>query len=253
MDRMTNLVMGWCNYTWDKSRIFVKSLRDTGYKGDIVFIEGTSDELTLSKYKEYGVTIIPCKNDLNFIFGECFHFLIYNESNYDHVFLSDVRDVVFQSNPFDCQSMKNSYLHLTSEDLKIKEQALNSLWIKNIYGSDILEKIGNETIICGGVLYGGIASIINWVEKIFVNSEKVEQAVLNYLFRTGKLDAIAEPNDGSSVVWTIGTKIDTEHDDFYKIKNNLITTLDDIIPPVIHQYDRHIRIKEMLEKYYADV
>lgn len=262
---MKQLILSWCNYTWNNSKIFVKSLRDTGYKGDIVFVDGTQDEFTLSKYKEYKVSILPCGKEMKDIVGVFLSFLINNEDVYNKVFTSDVRDVVFQSNPFDYVNDYN--LHLVSEDLKIKEQHLNVGWIKQDYGSDILAQIENETIICAGTTYGGIESVITLIEKMLIQSPKNHQAMINYLVRTGKIEAIVEPNDGHSVVWTIGTKIDTEHDDFYKIQEQLITTidddfykiqkpiittLDDVIPPVIHQYDRHPRIRKMLEFYYAD-
>jgi len=247
---MKQLVLSLCNYTWNNSKIFVKSLRDTGYNGDIVFVEGTQDAFTLSKYKEYKVSILPCGKGMKDIVLVILSFLIHNEDIYNNVLLSDSRDVVFQYNPFDY--MKDYKLHLTCEDLKIKEQRLNVGWMKQDYGSDVLAQLENETIICAGTVYGGITSIIDWIDKLLINLPKTSQSTLNYLFRTGKLEAIAEPNDGHSIVWTIGTKIDTEHDDFYKIKEHLITTIDDIIPPVIHQYDRHHRIREMLGSYYTN-
>jgi hypothetical protein len=223
---MNQLVLGWCNFKWDKTKIFVKSLRGTGYTGDIVFIEGTQDEFTLAKYKWYDVTILPCEKGNRNIIEKFFTFLVSNEEKYDKIILSDVRDVVFQYNPFEC--FKDDKLHLTTEDLKIKDQPLNSFWIKQEFGVDALERMKNETIINAGVM-------------------------LNYVVRMERLEAVVEPNDGTSLVWTIGTKIDTEHDDFYKFYgDHFIMTSTHYIPTVIHQYDRHPRIKEMLESYYAD-
>jgi hypothetical protein len=248
---MTNLVLSWCNFKWNKSKVFIKSLRGTGYKGDIVFVEGTQDEDTLAKYKEHNVTVLSCEAGNKHIIEKIFAFLISNEEKYDKVILSDSRDVVFQYNPFEC--FKDKELHLTTEDLKIKDQPLNSFWIKQEFGADVLEKIGDGIIINAGITYGGIASAINWVEKCLIYSPKVEQAILNYVFRMGKLTAVVEPNDGSSLVWTIGTKIDTEKDDFYKFYgDHFIMTNNHYIPTIIHQYDRHPKIKEMLENYYAD-
>lgn len=248
---MNQLVLSWCNYTWNKTNVFVKSLRGTGYNGDIVFIEGIQDELTLAKYAQYNVTILPCEKGNRNIIEKFFTFLINNEEKYNKVLLSDVRDVVFQHNPFDY--FKDDKLHLTTEDLKIKDQNLNSFWIKQEFGADVLEKIKNEIIINAGIMYGGIISVINWVEKCLIYSPKVEQAVLNYVYRIGRLDAVVEPNDGHSLVWTIGTKIDTEHDDFYGIIGHHIVTLGNhVAPPIIHQYDRHSRIRKALEDYYAD-
>lgn len=252
MGRMTNmkqLVISWCNYAWDKSRIFVKSLRKTGYTGDIVFIGGTSDPLTISKYNWYSVGMIVCGNTNESITRTYLSFLLNNIDIYDRVLLSDARDVVFQSNPFD--NMDNK-LHVVCEDLKIRDQYLNKFWVEQDYGTDIFEKINNDTIICAGTTYGGIILVIEMVIEILVRINKNYQATLNYLCRSGNVNAVIEPNDGNSLVWTIGTKIDTEQDDFYKFREHLVTTLDNVAPPIIHQYDRHSRIKEMLENYYAD-
>lgn len=254
MDRTINmkqLVISWCNYEWSKSRVFVKSLRDTGYDGDIVFIEGTKDEFTLSKYKWYNVEILPCPCDNTKITREYLSYLVHNQDKYDRVLLSDVKDVVFQSNPFDTMDTK---LHLVTEDLKIKDQNLNAYWVRTDFGEDAFSRIGNETIICAGTTYGGIILVIDMVMKMLEQLPKNYQAILNYLCRTNQLiNPVIEPNDGHSLVWTIGTKIDTEHDDFYGIIGHHIVTLSpSVAPPIIHQYDRHLRIKEMLENYYAD-
>jgi len=246
---MKQLVISWCNYTWNKARIFVKSLREVGYVEDIVFISGTSDTNTLSKYKLYGVKTLECYNVNKSITEKYLSFLVDNKESYDRVFLSDTRDVVFQRNPFDNMDTR---LHLVTEDLKIRDQYLNRFWVKQDYGDNILSQIDNNTILCAGTTYGGILPVIDMVSKILIYIQKNYQATLNYLCRTNQLDAVVEPNDGHSAVWTIGTKIDTEHDDFYKISGHKITTLDDVIPSVIHQYDRHFRIREMLENYYAD-
>jgi hypothetical protein len=101
-------------------------------------------------------------------------------------------------------------------------------------------------------MYGGIVPILDWISKLLVHVPKVEQAVLNYLVWTGQLEAFVAPNDGHAIVWTIGTKIDTERDEFYKLIGLYITTLDYFVPAVVHQYDRHPIIKEMMENYYAD-
>jgi hypothetical protein len=232
------------------SRIFVKSLRETGYDGDIVFISGTNDPNTLSKYNEYKVKILECESVNKFITEKYLSFLVDNKEVYDRVLLSDTRDVVFQHNPFEHMDTK---LHLVTEDLKINDQYLNKFWVEQDYGVDILSQIGDNTIICAGTTYGGIIPVIDMVSKILVHIQKNYQATLNYLYRTDQLDAVVESNDGHSLVWTIGTKIDTEHDDFYGIIGHHIVTLGNhVAPPIIHQYDRHPRIKKALEDYYAD-
>jgi len=243
------LVISWCSYNWDKSRIFVKSLRGTGYMGDIVFIEGTQDPFTLTKYNWYNVKMLQWDKTKG-LTEVYLSYLNENKNNYDKVLLCDMRDVVFQRNPFDF--MLDNKLHLVSEDLKIKDQILNSGWLEHAYGIKVLRQIENNQVLCAGTTYGGIIPLIEMVEKILRHVPKNSQAILNYLYWTGLLRAVVDPNDGHSVVWTIGTKIDTEHDDFYKIKDHKITTLDDVTPPVIHQYDRHPRIARILENYYAD-
>jgi hypothetical protein len=250
MEHMTNLVISWCNYTWDKSKIFVKSLRKTGYDGSIVFIEGTHDEFTLSKYKEYGVVIEPCGKSKREIMDAYVRVLSISVDIDDRVFLSDARDVVFQSNPF--SYIIDNELHLTSEDLKIKEQHLNRFWIQQEFGNEVASLIGENQVLNAGIMYGGIEPIKEWVSKLMIFVPKVEQAVLNYLYWTGLLSAIVEPNTGHRIVWTIGTKIDTDKKEFYVLDDGIITTLDDVVPPVIHQYDRHKKIKDILEKLYAD-
>ena len=101
-----DLIIGaFNNYTdYDVLKPWVQSIKDTGFKGDtVLFAIGTTPEL-VKKLGEEGVIVISIpKNDRMMIhmqrFIHIYDFL--KQKDYRYVVSTDVRDVIFQSNPFD--------------------------------------------------------------------------------------------------------------------------------------------------------
>lgn len=243
---MTNeLVFGFCDYTWDKSAPFVRSLRCHGYKGDIVFFGNVPDAGTLSMYNDYDVKVKKVNNLFNF--QDVIDYLSVNF--YEKVFASDVRDVVFQDNPF--YYFDTESLFLFEEDLNIGEQSLNAHWIRHGYGQVVLDTLKDRKIINAGISCGGVDAVIECLSMLRDKLISSTQATLDFLVYTGQIRAKIFSNNGG-FVWNIGTKIDTEHDDFYVLDAPYICTKQHILPVVVHQYDRHPGIANMIKECYAE-
>lgn len=74
--------------------------------------------------------------------------------NFDRVLLSDLRDVVFQSNPFDLVHGNEIVCSLEDDSLTIGSNWANSLWVERVGGSRLKEELSNRRISCVGVLVG---------------------------------------------------------------------------------------------------
>lgn len=71
---------------------------------------------------------------------------------YDRVLLSDLRDVVFQSNPFDLISGDGIVYGLEDERETLGSQWANSTWLTQVGGSRLLTELAAERISCVGVV-----------------------------------------------------------------------------------------------------
>ena len=88
---------------------------------------------------------------------------------YARIWMIDVRDSFFQSDPFafvlvPSSEQKNS-LHVFSgvESFPIKECGWNSGWVKDCFGPQMLAEIGSQGIICSGVSVGTAAAAAEYI------------------------------------------------------------------------------------------
>ena len=112
-----DLIVGvYTNYTWDKIKFWVNSIDQSGFKGDKMMVVYNSDaasvKMLASKgFKVYGFNQYPTTGDLFFPgqfavvvrrFLDLWGFFTRMDlSQYRYVIHTDVKDVVFQTNPSD--------------------------------------------------------------------------------------------------------------------------------------------------------
>jgi hypothetical protein len=106
----------------------------------------------------------------------------------ENVILSDIRDVVFQDNPFNYLSGKD--LDFSSEPETVGGCTQhNGLWVRNIYGDEVLDEIKDQQILCCGVTAGKRSAVIDLCNSLLEESKKVsqfiDQASLNVLYGRG--------------------------------------------------------------------
>lgn len=275
-----NLIMGIANgYRFNDIKPFIISLRNTGYNGDIVlFAETTHPSIKqiASKYKiicvEYNNTypflftinkndpMLPETSSKNFHLFSYRHIIYYQYLNkhikqYSHIMLTDVRDVVFQQNPFLEISNQGLNCFLEASEEKIKnDHAHNAAWVRNALGQEILDIIGDQTISCAGIIIGNSPSIIDYIKQMvsiiisYPNAAgPTDQGLHNYLIHTNKLKIMTLHRNGEGPVLTIGRiphgtiKIDS--------RGNLLNN-DGSIPNTLHQYDRHPDINQRIMAHY---
>jgi hypothetical protein len=165
------------------------------------------------------------------------------------VLLTDTRDVYFQANP--AVALPAEGLNVFEEDasMTIGTCPYNSLWIQLGYGDEALRKMSKEAISCVGTVCGDYGSITYYlrllrqeVERIQPRTQKPQdQGAHNYLINE-VLDAVSWKNEDAEV-YTVGY-----------IKRNTVQIVDGRIvntrghaPSVIHQWDRHKNLIELVE------
>jgi hypothetical protein len=174
--------------------------------------------------------------------------------DYSFVLLSDVRDVVFQDDPF--VGVKGGLLvSVENFDLTINSEDFNRGWILDAYGQDMLDRIGGCYISCSGVTLGDVKSVKVYVDKMLgeicsqpfkkMRSRIYDQAFHNKLLHCGELESVVPCFSLQSNIATLGCmdigQISMSNDG--KVLNR-----DGTVIPIVHQYDRH---QVLVEKFLS--
>jgi hypothetical protein len=196
---------------------------------------------------------------------------------YDKVITTDVRDVVFQSNPFDFIQNDHSRLFFSSEQLLYKDEPWGRQNLQETFGLTLYENWKHWEIFNVGVLAGKSANIEDLMLQIFITCQGrpipiCDQAVFNYLinrtnFATTMPEGIVKFDHSSPWCVQAGTVADPNKLDMFRphwtrdindlrfeIRNGLIGRVlpDDSHMPyiIVHQYDRVPEWKKLIEEKY---
>jgi hypothetical protein len=246
-------------YGWGQIRVFVVSLRRSGFAGEIALFVDSIDDETRANASRYGVTLVESSSHLlmrcHLCVARYFRYCEYLcEHPCDKVMLSDVRDVYFQGDPFAMHG--DVALAFFAEDARmtIGECVSNRRWIRLAAPAGAAaDHLMAKPIACSGTTLGTHASVMRYLESMMCAFFRVEPAHLfvqgidqgfhNWLVHGGKIDgARLFPN---------GRWIDTLG---YVEARRISLGADGKIVgsagepcPVIHQYDRHPWLRKHIE------
>lgn len=261
------------HYNFRMVEPFLSTLRKSGYDGDVVFFCSDISSVTARKLASRGVRLVHFQSEFPYTrdaaltkyndrwparnyevtvlrFLLAYAFLKAHEGEYEYVMLTDVRDVIFQKDPFDFPI--GDSLCCFSESEQIIHSPINVAWITEGFGGKTVEQIGRNTIVCSGTIIGSTARVLEFLD-IFLdtaaqhfktlpegkkNSGGIDQGFFNYLVRTGAMpfSRVFQNDDGP--VLTLGYKTSVDFDS----KTKTVRNAKGAIPNVVHQYDRHLGI-----------
>lgn len=262
-----NIVLGVAlGYNLDHLRNFVCSFRSFNKIDDVsLFIDPNINDDLKMFFAHHNVQILYLKNQEfadtlihNRRFIEYLDFL--STTNHNQVLLTDTRDVIFQGNPFRDSTLDFLNLFLEDSGNTIGNCRFNSFWIEAAYGDLGKEKLFPQLVICCGTILGTHSEIIKYLKKykqelIRIRSQRpdvyssvtVDQSIANYIGHISSNDLNIEIKPNGDLVGTIGVSMCSDQAlDQIIFKNGLIS-VNDLIPPVIHQYDR----SQLLVNFYS--
>jgi len=181
------------------------------------------------------------------------HFMYYgfvkeHEQEYDHIFIADARDLVFQKNIFEFPFEKP--LNFFFEDKKVGNCSLNSKWVSEQFGQQALKEIADQFITCAGTTIGKSDAVRYYLQKIIEYTLEIEnpimdQGVHNYLVHTNKFDLpIGLYNNETGPICTM------HYASKYKLKDGVVTDFQGRVYDVLHQYDRHPALVNHFNRIY---
>ncbi len=158
----------------------------------------------------------------------------------DWVLISDVRDVLFQDDPFRA-SKPVLEVFLEAETELIGASSYNKRWLSNLYSADIAQSLSNKVVSCSGVTRGSHTEVVRYLNAMCEQIESAcralgahDQGIHNYLLYTGMLDPVLATKNESGDVLTAGVLPKLQLDSHGRcIREN------GVIVPIVHQYDRH--------------
>ena len=182
-------------------------------------------------------------------------------SRYDQVMMSDVRDVVFQRNPFDGIASPKCHFYLESAARTIGEDQTNARWVRGCFSAEEAELLAPCRISCSGITIGGTAAIVAYLERMAARIRGVswrvyrqighgyDQAIHNYLVHLdSEIDGIVVENNQHIATMALEPRA------FYRLdRESLIYGPGDHLFPICHQYDRFPDLRKAVEARFAPV
>ena len=268
------------NYTTDQLAPFVKSLRSTEFRGEVAFFIDRLSDTTIQFLHTHDCRTIPFRQFRHFRgaqsvrrvlarvfrafwshspppervrrlvtqFWNCMaaRFFVYEsylrqmDGRFEKVMLTDVRDVVFQRDPFEF-SMAGRLCAFQESLPRIGDDYFNSQWIKDAFGRKVYERLCDCPVYCAGVTIGSASGVGDYLHTMTryllsrVGLAGYDQGVHNYLIHTGRMEDVVCYRNWMGPVLTLGAVATS---DIRMSADGILRNLDGEIANVIHQYDR---------------
>lgn len=244
----------------DQVRIFVESLRASGYTGDVAMLIGVTDFALASYLRRHGVT----PNRIWFIRRfhgpiHAYRFQLFADhlrayrDRYDEVLISDVRDVAFQAHPFTDISSPAVHYFLEGDNRTIGNEPTNMVYARLFLPETDVERLKPCRISCCGVVLGGMTAMSGYLDCMTADLAAVPMNVRRKIGadtafhnRIGHLTGMVpvEMVENNVHVATMGI----EPASTYRIgPDHVIRTHEDAVPAILHQYDRIPELKAAVE------
>ena len=158
----------------------------------------------------------------------------------DLILLSDLRDVVFQADPFS-EPVRGLEVYLEDEASKLGSDPFNSRWLIDLYGETGLHRIANQCTSCSGTTVGDRRAILDYLMQMSLAIQwrrrpmgSHDQGVHNWLLRSGRLREARIVANARGRVLTMGLMPGIK-----RAADGTVLNDDGSIPSILHQYDRH--------------
>jgi hypothetical protein len=252
---------------------FFESLKKVAFKGDIVvFISETVSKTTRAALKKNGVILIdyqtthpylaeyahafeaitPEASISNYRFILFLEYLLANQTKYKKVMMTDVRDVIFQRNPFLGLSEDKINVFLEDPVQTFRYSALNYQWSSAANGKDVTDDYIDEVVSCAGFTIGGTDPVVAYLKHMKGKLEHhaelpwaFDQGVHNgYVYAKKPAEMRVFTNDDPFVA-TLGA-----YQPYHMNASAEVVNSKGEVYAVVHQYDRSGKLFSLIKQKY---
>ena len=241
-----------CNYGFDTVKPFLKSLYATGYDDKVVMAVIPLRNRIPEFFEGHHIEFIPLPSTSLPVHSArliAFQQYLKNNPTDEQVIHTDVRDVIFQTNPATHLPSTGLHVYCEHEGMTIGKCPYNSKWIREGYGEEVLAELEALPIICSGFTVGNGASMQVYFDTLIqevsehASVQGYEQGPHNGMVRRGVVQVTVHDNKGE--VFTVGYVPKGS----IRFEDGLVRN-DFGVPCIVHQYDRHPNLKSaILGKY----
>jgi hypothetical protein len=247
----------------DKVRIFIESLRGTGFAGDVALLVRPNQRELKAYLARHGARTFHSLSTRRlhgpihaYRFRRFADYLGEHGDRYDQVLVSDVRDVAFQKHPFDGISSPACHFFLESANETIGSEPYNRRWSRMFLRPEEAETIAACRISCCGVTLGGSAAMTRYLECLVAAMQSLpwrqrlrigaDTAIHNRMAHLTH-EAAAVLVENNRHVATMGL----EPESAYRVDDlGQIRLPDGHVPAILHQYDRNAALRAAIEARY---
>lgn len=274
MEKKNLIISGFSGYNFNQLKPYIKSIAENVGDCDKVMVVGDASQETLDALVDHGWIIekfqqvqIPI-HVARFLF--IYEFLRKHHDNYKWVVSTDVKDVVFQTCPFEWMESEsaNHFFKIVagSESMRYEDEPWGRDNLMQAYGPFVYERFKGNLIFNVGTLGGDAEYIKDLVFQIFFNGINrpipiVDQAVYNVLLQTQPYkDVTFFADQAHGWACQAGTTVDpskieqfrpflTEAEPLWKDGRVLTATGQPFA--IVHQYDRVPEWKKFFAEKYG--
>lgn len=255
------LVMGLAaNYDVTDLAPFVLSLRESGYEGDVALLTYGCTAETAAFLRSHAVRMVPFTSlaamPMSMNSARMFRYLdlmielFLNAPDnlaYSRIFLTDIRDVVFQGSPFQ-NAPDGRVLFFLETQRTIGACPINADWMARAYGHEVLSELAAQPVSCAGTILGtpdGLLEYLSYMVRHIVavppghRFSGVDQAIHNYILAKQLVEGSVVVGNGQTVMTVPSTK----PTGIRLLDDGRIGNPDGTVSDVVHQYDRDATVK----------
>ncbi len=159
-----DLVIGvFFGYDLPVLKPWIRSIKQTGFTGDICLIALDAETALLEQIRGEGVMVVPMRTGPNSPkvierFLHVFDFLQKQEGKYRFVVFADVSDLVFQQNPIPWLEKNlipsGKKLVAAGERILVEHEEWNANEVRKNFGDYFYNIVKHKEVQCGGVIAG---------------------------------------------------------------------------------------------------
>jgi len=288
MEQKRDVVIGFITgYDYDKIKTWVNSLNRSGFTGEKVMICYNISYVTANKLTEQGFTVMAFekddknetlvyrKNKFNICverFLHIWHLLNDKRGQYRYMITTDVKDVVFQSNPSDWleKNIGDKKINAASESIIYQDEEWGTHNLFRSFGTIVHQAHRENLIVNAGTISGEFDTMLDLCLNVYLLSNGApshhieggggpDQAALNVLLNmeTYKNVTNVAPSESgwAAQLGTTGPQIANKYSERLVEKSPILVgdtvcTSDGTPFAIVHQYDRVPQWKSIIEKKY---
>jgi hypothetical protein len=285
-----DILLGACDlYEWHHIKPWLASARESGFVGEIWLITYRVSSEVKSKAAEYGATLYECEHTPygtaiqhqqqgsptqahNLRFYHAWELMTrLNPEDYNHLIMTDVRDVIFQNNPLEylTELMGGQFsLLASSEGILFEDEEWNRDNIIRGFGQIFYDlRVKPEEWVCHnvGVLAGQAWAMTNLFHQIFSMTEgryyPSDQSSFNVLLHTTMRPFFRKRSMHHPWAAQLGTTLDPTKAWLWErccdprpiIKDGIVCDFTGRPFHIVHQWDRVPELKKLINDKYNDV